>query len=38
MKDEAYVKKFDEYKSIGTQWIAIFVKLDKATFFGSFGV
>ena len=43
-KDEAYVINLDEYKSIGTHWIALYVNGDNgiasfdATYFDSFGV
>ena len=38
MKDGAYIINFDEYKSIGTHWIANFLKNDVATYFDSFRV
>ena len=44
VKDEAYVINFDEYKSIGTHWIALYINGDNvgasnnAAYFGSFGV
>ena len=34
----AYVIHIDEYKSIGTRWIALYVNTDNATYFDSFGV
>ena len=33
-----YVVNLHEYKSIGTHWIALYVKAEKATYFDSFGV
>ena len=38
IKDEAYVIKLDEYKSIGTHWIALYVNDDNVTYFDSFAV
>ena len=44
MKDRVYVINLDEYKPIGTHWIASYVNGDNgsasydATYFGSFGV
>ena len=35
---EAYVKSLDEYKSIWTQWIAVSVNGDNATYFDSYRV
>ena len=37
-KDGAYVINLDEYKSIGTHWIALYVNANKVTYFDSFGV
>ena len=37
IKDRAYVQKLDEYKSIGTHWIALYVNSD-ITYFNSFSV
>ena len=34
----AYVINLDEYTSIGTHWIALFVKLKYTFYFDSFGV
>ena len=34
----AYVINLDEYKSIGTPWIAFYVNDDSVTYFDSFGV
>ena len=38
IKNEAYVINLDRYKSVGTQWIALYVSNNNVTFFGSFGV
>ena len=38
MRDGAYVKSLDEYKSIGTPWIALCANGDNLTFVDSFGV
>ena len=35
IKDEAYVINLDEYKSIGTHWIALYVNGDNVTYFDS---
>ena len=37
-KDRVYVTKLDEYKSVETHWVAIYVNGNKATYFDSFGV
>ena len=37
MKDRAYVINLDEFKSIGTHWIALCVN-NNVTYFDSFGV
>ena len=37
IKDGAYVINLDEYKPIGTLWIALYVNGDNVTFFDSFG-
>ena len=37
-KDEAYIINLDEYESIGTHWIALFVNTENVTYFDSFGV
>ena len=34
----AYVIKLDEYRDIGTQWVALYVNNKTATYFHSFGV
>ena len=36
IKDWAYVLNLDEYKSIGTHWITIYVNDDNVTYFGRF--
>ena len=38
IKDGAYVINLDEYKSIGTHWIALYVNGNNVTNFDSFGV
>ena len=38
IKDRAYVINFDEFKSIGTHWIALYVNAENVTYFNSFGV
>ena len=38
IKDGAYVANLDEFKSIGTRWIALDGKGNNATYFDSFGV
>ena len=38
IKDGAYVINLDEYKSIGTHWIALYVNNKNVTYFDSFGV
>ena len=38
IKDGAYVINLDEYESIGTHWIALYVIAEKITYFDSFGV
>ena len=38
LKDGACVINIDEYKSIGTHWIALYVNGDNVTYFDSFGV
>ena len=37
-KDGTYVINLDEYKSIGTHWIAFYVNDNNVTYFDSFGV
>ena len=36
-KDGAYVINLDEYESIGTHWIALYVNAENLTYFDSFG-
>ena len=38
IKDGAYVINLDEYKSIGTHWIALHVNNNNVNYFHSFGV
>ena len=38
VKDAEYVINLDEYKSIGTHWIALCVNCDNVTYFDVFGV
>ena len=38
IKDGAYIINLDEYESIGTPWIALYVNDNNVTYFGSFGV
>ena len=38
IKDAAYIINLDEYKSIGTHWIASYVSAENVTYFDSFGV
>ena len=38
IKDEAYVINLDEYESIGTHWVALYVNDNNITYFDSFGV
>ena len=38
IKDGAYIINFDEYESIGTNWIALYVNAKNITYFDSFGV
>ena len=37
VKDETYVINLDEYKLIGTHWIALYVNTENVTYFDSFG-
>ena len=37
IKDGAYVINLDEYESIGTHWIALYVNAENLTYFDSFG-
>ena len=38
IKDVSYVINLDEYESIGTQWIALYVNDHNVTYFDSIGV
>ena len=38
IKDGAYIINLDEYKSIGTHWIALYVNGNNIIYFDSFGV
>ena len=38
IKDGAYIINLDEYESIGTHWIALYVNDNNVTYFDSFGV
>ena len=38
IKEGAYVINLDEYKSIGTHWITLYVNVENVTYFDSFGV
>ena len=38
IKDGAYVINLDEFKSIGTHWIALYVNGNNIIYFDSFGV
>ena len=38
MKDGVYVINLDEFKSIGTHWIVLYVNPENVTYFHSFGV
>ena len=38
IKDGGYVIKLDEYKDVGTHWIASFCKRSETAYFNSFGV
>ena len=38
MKDEAYVENLDEYKSVETHWIDLYVNGNSVTYFDSFGI
>ena len=38
IKDGAYVINLDEYESIGTHWIVLYVSYNNVTYFDSFGV
>ena len=38
IKDRIYVINLDEYESIGTHWIALFVNGNNIIYFDNFGV
>ena len=38
IKDGAYIINLDEYKSIGTHWIALYLNDKNLTYFDCFGV
>ena len=38
IKDGVYVINLDEFKSIGTHWIALYVNANNIVYFDSFGV
>ena len=38
IKDGAYTKNLDEYESIGTHWIALYVNTKNVTYSDSFGI
>ena len=38
IKDGAYVINLDEYVSIGTHWVALYVNSNNIIYFDSFGV
>ena len=38
IKDAAYIINLDEYESIGTHWIPLYVNDNNVTYFDSFGV
>ena len=38
IKDGTYIINLDEYESIGTHWIALYVNAKNLTYFDSFGV
>ena len=38
IKDGAYIINLDEYESIRTHWIALYVNAENVTYFDSFGV
>ena len=38
INDEAYAINLGDYKSIGTQWIVLYVNNNNVTYFHSFGV
>ena len=38
IKDGAYIINLDEYESIGTHWISLYVNDNNVTYFDNFGV
>ena len=38
IKDRVYIINLDEYESIGTHWIALYINAKNVTYFDSFGV
>ena len=38
IKDGVYVRNLDEYESLGTHWITLYVNGDNVTYFDSVGV
>ena len=38
INDRAYIINIDEYESIGTHWIALYVNTENVAYFDSFGV
>ena len=38
IKNGVYIINLDEYESIGTHWITLFVNAENVTYFDSFGV
>ena len=38
VKDGDYIINLDEFKSIGTHWIALYVNVENVTYFDRFGV
>ena len=38
IKKGAYVINLDEYENTGTHWVALFVKINEAIYFDSFGI
>ena len=38
MKDGAYIVNLDEYKLIGTHWVALYANGNSVTYFDSFGL
>ena len=37
IKDGAYIMNLDEYKNVGTHWIALFFNKNEIVYFDSFG-